>query len=49
MKDIEEKARVIQQRLKAASDRHKSYAVLKRKYIKYEVGGETKSKIHWPL
>ena len=37
VKDIEEKVRVIQQRLKAAGDRHKSYANLKRKDIKYEV------------
>ena len=49
MKDTEEKGQVIQQRLKAVSDRHKSYDDLKRKDIKYEVRGETKSKIHWPL
>ena len=34
----EEKVRVIQQRLKAISDRQKSYADLKRKDIEYEVG-----------
>ena len=33
----EEKVRIIQQRLKAASDRQKSYAYLKRKNIEYEV------------
>ena len=37
MKDTEEKVRVIQQRLKAVSDRQKSYADLKRKDIEYEV------------
>ena len=38
VKDTEEKFWVIQQRLKVVSDRHKPYANLKRKYIKYEVG-----------
>ena len=38
MKETEEKTRVIQQRLKAASDKQKSYADLKRKDIEYEVG-----------
>ena len=38
MKDTEDKVRVIQQRLKAASDRHKSYVDFKRKDIVYEVG-----------
>ena len=37
VKDTKEKVRDIQQRLKAASDQHKSYADLKRKYINYEV------------
>ena len=37
MKEIKEKARVIQQRLKVASDRQKSYADLKRKDIEYKV------------
>ena len=37
MKEIKEKVRIIQQRLKAASDRQKSYADLKRKDIEYEV------------
>ena len=38
MQEIEEKVRIIQQRLKDASDRQKSYADLKRKDIEYEVG-----------
>ena len=37
MKEIEEKVRVIQWRLKAASDRQKLYTDLKRKDIEYEV------------
>ena len=37
VKDTEAKVQVIQQRLKAASDRQKSYADLKRKEIEYEV------------
>ena len=37
VKETEEKVRIIQQRLKASSDRQKSYANLKRKDIKYEV------------
>ena len=37
VKDIEEKVRIIQHRLKAASDRQRSYANLKRKDIEYEV------------
>ena len=38
MKDTKDKVRVIQQRLKAVSDQHKSYADLKRKDIVYKVG-----------
>ena len=38
VKDTEEKVKIIQQRLKAASDRQKSYADLKRKDIEYQVG-----------
>ena len=38
MKETEEKVRIIQQILKDASDRQKSYAGLKRKDIEYEVG-----------
>ena len=37
VKDTKEKVRVIQQRLKTASDRQKWYTDLKRKDIKYEV------------
>ena len=37
VKEIEEKVQVIQQKLKAASDRQKSYADLKRIDIEYEV------------
>ena len=37
VKDIEEKVQVIQQRLKASSDRQRSYANLKSKDIEYEV------------
>ena len=38
VKDTEEKVQVIRQRLKAYSDRQKSYANLKRRYIEYNVG-----------
>ena len=38
VKKTEEKVRIIQQRLKDASDRQKSYEDLKRKDIEYEVG-----------
>ena len=37
VKDTEEKVRIIQQRLKAASDRQRSFANLKRKDIEYKV------------
>ena len=37
VREREEKVQVIQQRLKATSDRQKSYAYLKRKGIEYEV------------
>ena len=37
VKDTEEKVQIIQQRLKASSDRQKSYANLKRKDIEYKV------------
>ena len=37
VKDTEEKVQIIQQRLKAESDRQRSYANLKRKDIEYEV------------
>ena len=38
VKDTEEKVQVIRQRLKAASDRQKSYANQKRRAIEYNVG-----------
>ena len=45
VKDIEEKVQVIRQRLKAASDRQKSYADLKRRDIEYEVGDKVFLKV----
>ena len=45
VKEIEEKFQVIQQRLKVASDRQKSYADLKRKDIEYEVGNKVFLKV----
>ena len=45
VKETEEKVRIIQQRLKSASDRQKSYADLKRKDIEYEVGDKVFLKV----
>ena len=45
IKDTESKFQVIRQRLKAASDRQKSYADLKRKDIEYEVGDKVFLKV----
>ena len=45
MKETEEKVQVIQQRLKAASDRKKSYVYLKRKDIEYEAGDKVFLKV----
>ena len=45
MKDTEEKVQVIQKRLKAASDRQKSYVDLKRRDIAYEVGDKVFLKV----
>ena len=45
VKDTEEKVQVIRQRLKAASDRQKSYADLKRRDIEYEVGDKVFLKV----
>ena len=45
IKDTEEKVQVVRQRLKAASDRQKSYADLKRRDIEYEVGDKVFLKV----
>ena len=45
VRETEEKVRVIQQRLKATSDRQNSYADLKRKDIEYEVGDKVFLKV----
>ena len=45
VKKTEEKVRTIWQRLKAASDRQKSYADLKRKDIEYKVKDKVFSKV----
>ena len=45
VKETEEKVRIIQQRLKATSDRQKSYVDLKRKDIKYKVGDKVFLKV----
>ena len=45
VKDIEEKVQVIRQRLKATSDRKKSYADLKRRDIEYEAGDKVFLKV----
>ena len=45
MKEKEEKVQIIQQRLKAASDRQNPYIDLKRKDIKYEVGDKVFLKV----
>ena len=45
VKDTEAKVQVIRQRLKASSDRQKSYANLKRKDIEYEVGDKVFLKV----
>ncbi|KAK5842666.1 hypothetical protein PVK06_005048 [Gossypium arboreum] len=45
VKDAEQKVRVIRESLKAASDRQKSYADLKRKDIEYQVGDKVFLKV----
>ena len=45
VKDTKEKVKVIQQRLKVASDRQKPYADLKRKDIEYEVSDKVFLKV----
>ena len=45
IKETEEKVRLIRNRLKEGSDRQKSYADLKRKYIKFCVGDKVFLKV----
>ena len=45
VKDMKEKVQIIQQRLKAASDRQRSYANLKRKDIEFGVGDKVFLKV----
>ena len=45
VKDTEEKVQIIQQRLKAACDRQRSYANLKRKDIEYGIGDKVFLKV----
>ena len=45
VKDTEEKVQVIRKMLKAANDRQKSYADLKRRDIEYEVGDKVFLKV----
>ena len=45
VKDTKAKVQVIRQRLKAANDRQKSYANLKRRDIEYEVGDKVFLKV----
>ena len=45
VKDTKKKVQVIRQRLKVASNRQKSYADLKRKYIEYKVSDKVFLKV----
>ena len=38
IQEIEEKVKMIKERLKVAIDRQKSYASMKRKVVRYEIG-----------
>ena len=38
IQETEEKVKIIRERLKVANDRQKSYADMKRKYLRYEIG-----------
>ena len=45
VKETEEKGRVIKKKLKATSDKQKSYSDMKRKDIEYEVGDKVFLKV----
>ena len=45
IQEIEEKVKMIIKRLKIANDRQKSYADMKRKDIRYEIGGKVFLKV----
>ena len=45
IQETTEKVKMIGERLKVATDRKKSYANMKRKYIRYEVGKKVFSKV----
>ena len=45
MQETEEKVKMIRERLKVANDGHKSYADMKRKDIRYEIGEKVFSKV----
>ena len=45
IQETEEKVKMIRERLKVATDRHKSYVDIKRKDILYEIGGKVFLKV----
>ena len=45
IQETEEKVKIIRERLKIATDRHKSYADMKRKYVRYEIGDKVLLKV----
>ena len=48
IQEIEEKVKIIRERLKVATDRQKSYADMKRKDIRYEISEKVFLKVsHW--